>query len=269
MCDISQCFCNFTLCRLLCTNCFLDINHCIRHLNPSASWVYFNRHACCCSIAKSGLTLCDPMDCSTPGFPVLHYLPEFAQTHVHWVSDAIQPSFESVMPSNHLILCHHLLLLPSVFPSIRFFFFSKFKMGVFHRLIFSIFFLAALCGCGILVPQPGIEPSPPLLEGQSTNHWTTREVPHRTLLKGWAECKGWHTPSWFLKAQYPVRSVLSHCKGIWVGVASGTEKAMAPHSSTLAWKIPCKEEPGRLWSMGSLRVRHDWATSLSLLTFMH
>ena len=38
------------------------------------------------------LTLCDPMDCSTPGFPVLHYLPEFAQTHVHWVDDAIQPS---------------------------------------------------------------------------------------------------------------------------------------------------------------------------------
>ena len=47
------------------------------------------------------------------------------------------------------------------------------------------------------------------------------------------------------------------------------EKAMAPHSSTLAWKIPWTEEPGRLQSMGSLRVRHDWATSLSLFTFMH
>ena len=46
------------------------------------------------------------------------------------------------------------------------------------------------------------------------------------------------------------------------------EKAMAPHSSTLAWKIPWMEEPGRLQSMGSLRVRHDWATSLSLFTFM-
>ena len=46
-------------------------------------------------------------------------------------------------------------------------------------------------------------------------------------------------------------------------------KAMAPHSSTLAWKIPCTEEPGRLQSMGSLRVEHDWATSLSLFTFMH
>ena len=47
------------------------------------------------------------------------------------------------------------------------------------------------------------------------------------------------------------------------------EKAMAPHSSTLAWTIPWTEEPGRLLSMGSLRVRHDWATSLSLFTFMH
>ena len=48
-----------------------------------------------------------------------------------------------------------------------------------------------------------------------------------------------------------------------------TEKAMASHSSTLAWKIPWTEEPGRLQSMGSLRVRHDSATSLSLFTFMH
>ena len=48
-----------------------------------------------------------------------------------------------------------------------------------------------------------------------------------------------------------------------------SEKAMAPHSSTLAWKIPWKEEPGRLQSTGSLRIRHDWATSLSLFTFMH
>ena len=44
---------------------------------------------------------------------------------------------------------------------------------------------------------------------------------------------------------------------------------MAPHSSTVARKIPWMEEPGRLQSMGSLRVRHNWATSLSLSTFMH
>ena len=47
------------------------------------------------------------------------------------------------------------------------------------------------------------------------------------------------------------------------------EKAMAPHSSTLAWKIPWAEEPGRLQSMGLQRLRYNWATSLSLFTFMH
>ena len=47
------------------------------------------------------------------------------------------------------------------------------------------------------------------------------------------------------------------------------EKAMAPHSSTLAWKIPWMEEPGGLQPMGLLRVRYDWPTSLSLFTFMH
>ena len=44
------------------------------------------------------LTLCNSMDCSTPGYPVLHYLPEFAQTHVHWVSDVIQPSYPLSSP---------------------------------------------------------------------------------------------------------------------------------------------------------------------------
>ena len=57
------------------------------------------------------LTLCDPMDCRTPGFPVLHYHPEFAQTHVHWVGDTIQP----------LLLCCSLLFLPSIFPSFKVF----------------------------------------------------------------------------------------------------------------------------------------------------
>ena len=63
------------------------------------------------SVSQSGLNLCNPMECSTPGFPVHHQLPELTQTHVHWV----------VMPSNHLILCHPLLLLPSIFHSIRVF----------------------------------------------------------------------------------------------------------------------------------------------------
>ena len=56
-------------------------------------------HNCCCSITQSSLTLCDAMECSMPGFPVLHYLPGVVQTHVHWVSDAIQPSHLLGFPS--------------------------------------------------------------------------------------------------------------------------------------------------------------------------
>ena len=55
----------------------------------------------------------------------------------------------------------------------------------------------------------------------------------------------------------------------FIPVSYIAEKAMATHSSTLAWKIPWTEELGRLQSMGSLRVGHDWMTSLSLFTFMH
>ena len=63
------------------------------------------------AVAQVCLTLCDPMDRSTPGFPVHHQLPEFTQTHVNRVSDAI----------SHLILCRPLLLPPSIFPSITVF----------------------------------------------------------------------------------------------------------------------------------------------------
>ena len=57
--------------------------------------------------------------------------------------------------------------------------------------------------------------------------------------------------------------------GVFFTACATWEKAVAAHSSTLAWKITWAEKPGRLQSMGSRRVRHDWATSLSLFTFMH
>ena len=63
------------------------------------------------SVAKLCLSLCDPMDCSTPGLPVHHQLPEFTQTHVHWVGDAIQTSNPLSSP----------LLPPSIFSSISVF----------------------------------------------------------------------------------------------------------------------------------------------------
>ena len=58
---------------------------------------------CCCPFAKLCPTLCNRTDCSTPGFPVLHYLPEFASTHVQWSGDAIQPSYPLLLTSPPLL----------------------------------------------------------------------------------------------------------------------------------------------------------------------
>ena len=63
------------------------------HLGSSRCSIQFS------AVAQSCLALCDPMDCSTPGFPVHHQLPELAQTHVHWVGDAIQSSHPLLSPS--------------------------------------------------------------------------------------------------------------------------------------------------------------------------
>ena len=74
-------------------------------------WVYTQCSVQFSSLTRSCPTFCNPRDCSTPGLPVHHQLPEFTQTHVHWVGDAIQPSppLSSPFP------------LPSIFPSIRVF----------------------------------------------------------------------------------------------------------------------------------------------------
>ena len=74
------------------------------YLPLHGNFLFFRKFS---SVAQSCPTLCDPMDCSMPGLPVYHQLPEITQTHVHWVGDAI--------------LCRPLLLLPSIFPSIRVF----------------------------------------------------------------------------------------------------------------------------------------------------
>ena len=68
------------------------------------SFSHPNLSPCCCPVIWWYLTLCNPKNCSTPGFPVLHHLPELAQAHVQWVSDAIQPShsLSSTSPAFYL-----------------------------------------------------------------------------------------------------------------------------------------------------------------------
>ena len=70
---------------------------------------YYHKYIGCygCSVSQSCLTLCNPMDCSIPGFPVFYHFPEPAQTHVHWISDAIQSSYPLSSPSPAFHLSQH------------------------------------------------------------------------------------------------------------------------------------------------------------------
>ena len=78
-------------------------------IHPDPPLCNYSHYYCCFQVTKSCLTLSDPMDCSMPGFPVLHRLPEFAQSHDRWVGDAIQPSHPLSSPSPPAF----------IFPSIR------------------------------------------------------------------------------------------------------------------------------------------------------
>ena len=176
------------------------------------------------------LTVCNPMECSMPGFPILHLLPEFPQMHVHWVSDAIQPSHPllppsppALNPSQHQRLFQWVGSLNHVAKELELHLQYQSFQWIFRAYFFRITCLNSL-----------------LSKGLSRVFFSTTE------------------------------SIISSVLSILYGpTVTFLEKAMAPHSSTVAWKIPWMEEPGKLQSMGSLRVGHDWATSLSLSTFMH
>ena len=85
----------------------------VRKLHSVSSCCY-----CCCSVAKSCETVHDPVDCSTPGFPVPHNLPEFVQIHVHWVNDTIQSFHPLLFPSS---LAFNLSSASGSFPMSQFF----------------------------------------------------------------------------------------------------------------------------------------------------
>ena len=129
------------------------------------------------------------------------------------------------MPPNHLILCHPLLLLPSIFPSIR---------------VFS--------------NESALHMRWPKYWNFSFNISPSNENSGLISFRmNWL---------YLLAVQGTLKSLLQHH-------SSKASILQATHSSTLAWKIPWTEEPGRLQSTRSQRVRHDQATSLSLFTFMH
>jgi len=145
-------------------------------------------------------------------------------------------SIMSVMPSNHLILCCP-LLPPSIFPA----------SGSFQL---SQFFASG--GQSI-----GVSASASVLP-MNIQNWFPRDSQESSP-----------SPQ-FKSINSSVLSFLYSSTLTYIhDYRKNPEKAMALHSSTLAWKIPWTGEPGGLQSMGSLRVGHDWATSLSLFTCMH
>ena len=189
------------------------------------------------SVSRSCLTLCDPMNRSMPGLPVHHQLQEFKLMCI-----------ESVMPSSHLILCCPLLLLPPIPPSIRIFSNEStlcMRWPKYWSFSFSISPSNEHPGL-ISFRMDWLDPSPLQSKGLSRVFSNTIGQRHQ-----------------FFSAQRLMYYAFT-LSSSWF-----PEKAMASHSTTLAWKIPWAEEPGGLQTMGSLGVRHDWETSLSLFTFMH
>ena len=134
-------------------------------------------------------------------------------------------------------------------------------------LLFSFLFFLCVWGredCRILVPWPGIETRIPAVKSLSPRHRTAREVSRSPQLP-----KHKILSVHIYEIDVPTLLKTHQSQLCYYIVCMSPEKAMATHSSTLAWKIPWTEEPGGLQSTGLLTVGHDWATSLSLFTFMH
>ena len=185
------------------------------------------------------------MDCSTPSFPVLSHLPELAQTHVHQVSDAIQPSHP----------LSSLLLLPSIFPSIKVF--SKesvlhIRWSKYWSFSFSVSpssgYLGLIClrmdWFDLLAIQGTLKS---LLQHHSSKASMLQHSAFFMVQLSHPYLTNWKTIA--LTRQTFVAKAMSLLFNMLSRLVM--EKAMAPPSSTLAWKIRRMEEPDRLQSMGS------------------
>ena len=246
------------------------------------------------------LIICDPMDCSIPGYPVHHQFLELAQTHVHRVGDAIQPSHPLSSPSPpDFYLSQH-----QSFPMSQFFTSGGQSIGVASALVFPMniqeWFPLGWTGLISLLSQ-----------GLSRVFSSTTVQKHQVFgaqLSLWSKS---HIQKWLLEkpklwldgplSVYTVRCSFIGCMYVNSGGGHGTplqscclenpmdrgvwwaavhevaknwtrlsdftfpfqfhalEKALATHSSVLAWRIPGMGEPSGLPSMGSHRVGHDWS----------
>ena len=165
------------------------------------------------------------MNCSTPGLPVHHQLPEFTQTHIHRVSDAMQPSHPLSSPSP-----------PAPNPSQ-------------HQSLFQ-WVNSSHEVARVLEFQ---------LQHQSFQ-WTPRaDLLQNGLVRSPCSPRDSQESSPTPQFKSDNKERLSQRKQGWMRVRIGINCVMSTHSSVLAWRIPGTGEPGGLPSMGSHRVRHDWS----------
>ena len=132
-------------------------------------------------------------------------------------------------------------------------------MTHFHQSFYFIFWLCHMA-YRILVPWPGIKPISPALKGRFLTTFLPGKSLNNLLLPLYT-LSILKFPKLFHTIYIYIYMYMYMCIYIYTHTS---EKAMVPYSSTLAWKIPWTEEPGGLQYMGSLRVGHEWATSLSL-----
>ena len=195
-------------------------------------------YICCFSVVQSCLTLCDPMFCSIPGFPILHYLRCLLKLM----------SIESVMPSNHLILCSPLLLPPSNFPSIRVF---SNESALHIRWPKYQSFLSFSSSTSPSSEYSGLI--------SFRMDWLDLLAVQGTLKSLLQHCSSKASILWHLALFASLVAQLVKnppvVRETWVqslGWEDPLEKGTATHSSILAWRIPWTVQ-----SMGLQRVGHD------------
>ena len=215
------------------------------------------------------------MDCSMPGFPVHHQLPELAQTHVHWVSDAIQPSNPLLSPSPSAFnLSQHRGLFKWISSShqvakevLEFQLQHQSFQRIFRTDFLLMDWLDLLAVQGTLKSllqhhssKASILQLPAFFIVQLSHPYMTTGktigLTRQTFAKTWASL---------------VAQRLKHLPAVWESWVRSLvqedplEKQMTTHSSIIAWRIPWTEEPGM--STGSQTVGHDWATLLTQVIF--
>ena len=225
-------------------------------LDHWATWetlVNLSSYVTFCFCSHSGM-LCTPMDCSTSCFPILHYHSEFAQTHVHWVDDAIRPSQPLSLPtspalslSQHQGLFQWISSLLQVAKILEFqlqhqYFQWIFRVNIFWEIRIDLDLLAVQ-GTHRIFSRITVWKNQ--FSSTQTSLWSSS---HNQGVPGGSEVKA---------SAFSVGDL-----GSIPGSGNPLEKEMETHSRILAWRIAWTEEPAGLQSTGSQRARQDWTTSL-------